>query len=173
MNEAKDAIRPLTFADVARYRTLRLAALAESPESFGSSVEDEKDASDAFMAERAVPAAPGVTFGAFDDGDLIGIASYAASQKVKTRHKGTMVGVYIAPSHRGTGLGRRLVERVVEHAATLGVILNCTVTSHNAAALRLYRDLGFRTYGLEKAALYVNGVFLDEELLSLDLRENR
>lgn len=164
-------LRSLTSADVEAYRALRLAALADSPQSFSASVEDEMRLSDADMASRAVPEAPGMVIGAFAGGDLVGIASYVGSDRVKTRHKGMMVGVYIAPEWRGAGLGRQLVETIVAHARGLGVILHCTVTTNAKAARRLYAALGFQPYGIERDALLVDGVFLDEELLALDLRQ--
>ncbi|WP_353645825.1 GNAT family N-acetyltransferase [Mesorhizobium sp. WSM2239] len=88
----------------------------------------------------------------------------------KTRHKGTMVAVYVAPDWRAARLGRKLVERIITHAQALGVMLQCTVTAENTAARRLYRSLGFQSYGLERDALCVDGRFFDEELLALDLR---
>ncbi|WP_315926493.1 GNAT family N-acetyltransferase [Mesorhizobium sp. SP-1A] len=166
-------IRPLTIADAVAYRRLRLAALIDSPEAFSSSPQDEEHLSDAEIAARAAPAPPGIVFGAFMGGELSGMAVYLPDTRLKTRHKGTMVGVYVAPALRGTGTGRRLVEHVVRHAATQGVILQCVVAVGNEAARRLYRSLGFQPYGLERDAVFVNGRYFDDELLALDLRHGQ
>jgi ribosomal protein S18 acetylase RimI-like enzyme len=163
-------IRPLVETDAGQYRALRLEALRDSPQSFGASISDEEALSDEEMIRRAVPAAPSVTFGAFAGERLVGTATYIQNTREKTRHKSTMVAVYVAPDWRAAKLGRKLVERVVAHAQALGVVLQCTVTVENGAARRLYHSLGFQPYGLERDAICVDGTFLDEELLALDLR---
>ena len=164
-------IRPLTPADAFAFRHLRLTALSDSPQSFSASAVEETALSDDEMAARAAPAAPSVIFGAFDGASLVGMAGFVANHRQKTRHKGVMVGVYVTPEWRAAGIGRRLVETVKAHAASLGVILQCTVTSANEPARRLYLALGFLPYGLERDALFVDGDYIDEELLAIDLRK--
>jgi ribosomal protein S18 acetylase RimI-like enzyme len=163
-------VRPLTETDAGLYRALRLEALRDSPQSFGASIAEEEALSDEEMVRRAAPDAPSVTFGAFAGERLVGTATYIQNTREKTRHKGTMVAVYVAPDWRAAKLGRKLIEEIIAHARALGVMLQCTVTAENAAARRLYHSLGFLPYGLERDALCVDGRFLDEELLVLDLR---
>jgi ribosomal protein S18 acetylase RimI-like enzyme len=163
-------IRPLAKTDADPYRALRLEALRDSPQSFGASIAEEEALSDEEMIRRAVPDAPSVTFGAFAGEELVGTATYIQNSREKTRHKGTMVAVYVSPDWRAASLGRKLIERIIAHAQALGVMLQCTVTAENVAARRLYHSLGFQRYGLERDALCVDGRFLDEELLVLDLR---
>ena len=81
-----------------------------------------------------------------------------------------MFAVYVDAAHRGTGLARALVEAAIARArdARLSVV-HLTVTLGNDAARRLYAELGFRTYGIERRGLCVDGVFHDEELMALDL----
>ena len=165
-----NVIRPLVEADARQYRALRLEALRDSPESFSASIADEEALSDEEMAKRAVPDAPSVTFGAFAGEKLVGTATYIQNNREKTRHKGTMVAVYVSPDWRAARLGRKLIERIIAHAQALGVMLQCTVTAENVAARRLYHSLGFQPYGLERDALCVDGRFHDEELLVQDLR---
>ena len=43
------------------------------------------------------------------------------------------------------------------------------VESKNDAAMYLYSSLGFKTYGLERRALLVDGEYFDEELMVLEL----
>lgn len=165
------AIRPLTAGDAAAFRALRIMGLTESPDAFTASIEEEEALSDAEMAERAVPAPPGVFLGAFAGGDLVGMAGYIANARPKTRHKGIMVAVYVAPDWRADKVGRRLVEAVIAHARSIGaLLLHCTVRADNAPARRLYLSLGFKPYGLERDAIFADGRFFDDELLALDLR---
>lgn len=166
-------IRPLVAADVAAFRTLRLAALADSPEAFTASVEEEVALSDAEMLARAVPQPPSVFFGAFAGTELAGIAGYIANARPKTRHKATMVAVYVAPRWRAAKLGLGLVEAVIDHAAALRTILLCAVRVDNTPARRLYHRLGFVPYGVEKDAMCIGERCYDDELLALDLRTGR
>lgn len=122
-----------------------------------------------FLA-RVAPPAPGLSLGAFTRNVLGGMAAYVPNMRKKTRHKATMVAVYVAPPLRGSGVGRKLVERIVDHAAAQRVILQCSVAADNRPARGLYLALGFQPYGLEKDALLIDGRFFDEELLALDLR---
>lgn len=147
-----------------------MEALHDRPEAFSASPEDEEHLTDADMAERCAPAEPGVTFGAFSGGTLIGIASYIPERRAKTRHKASLVAVYIRPAWRNVGVGRQLVEAVIDHARAQRVILRCNATMRNLPARRLYHALGFVQYGVERDALLIDGESYDEELLMLDLR---
>lgn len=164
-------IRPLTAADAAAFRALRIMGLRESPDAFTASIEEEVAFSDAEMAAQAVPEAPGVFLGAFAGKELTGMAGYIANARPKTRHKGVMVAVYVAPDWRAAKVGRRLVEAIIGHARSVGAtLLHCTVRADNVPARRLYLSLGFVSYGLERYAIFADGRFFDDELLALDLR---
>ena len=173
MNSQTVRIRPLERSDLAAYRALRLQALREQPDAFSADVSEEEAMSDEAMAARLAPPQPSVTFGAFSEDRLVGMAGFVASARPKIRHKAAMVAVYVAPDQRGSGLGRQLVEQVIAHARQHRVILQCIVTAHNLTARNLYRQLGFLPYGLERDAICVDGRYFDEELLALDLRSGQ
>ncbi|MNU04364.1 hypothetical protein D3C72_2487450 [compost metagenome] len=44
--------------------------------------------------------------------------------------------------------------------------INLSVVSTNNAAVKLYKGLGFETFGIEKNALIYNGQGYDEDLMS-------
>ena len=48
-------------------------------------------------------------------------------------------------------------------------MLQLTVEAGNARAQRLYRRMGFTTYGVERRSLKIGEDFHDEELMALDL----
>jgi RimJ/RimL family protein N-acetyltransferase len=163
------AIRLLTSADATAYRTLRLQALRDHPEAFGASHEDEAARSLEMTARRLDGGPLNCVFGAFAGDDLVGTAGFVVPDRsAKSRHKGLLVGVHVAPAHRGRALGRTLVTAVIDHARDHVVLLQAAVGVDNAPALRLYESLGFRRYGREDKALRVNGAYIDEALILLD-----
>jgi RimJ/RimL family protein N-acetyltransferase len=170
-------IRVLDRADAPAYQALRLRGLRESPTAFSSSYEDEVGRSVAEVVARVLPAADGSkrVFGAFVDGALGGIVTFVRPQRPKLEHTSEIVGMYVAPEHRRQRLGRALVDSVVRHARTLAGVeqIKLAVTASNEPARRLYRAVGFVRYGVEPNALRVEGVYYDEELYALRLREHR
>ncbi|MDP3255060.1 MAG: GNAT family N-acetyltransferase [Bosea sp. (in: a-proteobacteria)] len=163
------SIRPLTATDAATYRALRLQALRDHPEAFGASYEDEAARSLETTAKRLDGGPLNCIFGAFAGDYLVGTAGFVVPDRsTKFRHKGLLVGVHVAPAHRGKALGRRLVAAVIDHARSHVVLLQAAVGVANAPALRLYESLGFRHYGREEKALRVDGAFVDEALIVLD-----
>lgn len=113
---------------------------------------------------------PNVTIGGFVDGALVGTTALVVPTKLKQRHKGHVVGVYVAPPWRGTGLARDMLDRLIHEARASGlVLLTLSVTVGNTAARRLYQSAGFEIYGVEPLALRVGTTLLDDELMALRL----
>lgn len=114
---------------------------------------------------------PNVTLGGFVQGALVGTAGLVVSPKLKQRHKGHVVGVYVAPHWRQKGLARALLDHLIHEAHTSGLILlTLSVTAGNTAARLLYLRAGFKVYGVEPLSLRIEADFLDEELMALRLR---
>jgi RimJ/RimL family protein N-acetyltransferase len=163
-------IRRLEPSDVDAYRAVRLDALRLHPEAFGASYEDEAALDRAQFTERL--AAPGFTrFGAFDEhGSLVGLVGLQMPSGAKQRHKAFLFSMYVDAAHRGAGLAQQLVEAVIAAAREAGaIVLQLSVSAGNAPAQRLYRRMGFTTYGVERRSLKVCDHFHDEELMALDL----
>jgi ribosomal protein S18 acetylase RimI-like enzyme len=159
-------IRRLTPADAALYRDIRLEALRCEPEAFGSTFEVENNRPLSFFSDRI---GGSKTFGAFRGSELVGIAGLLIGERPKEAHKGRLVGMYVRPSARRVGVGRRLVETIVEFARSHVELIQLAVVSGNQAAQQLYARLGFVEYGIEKKALKQNGRCFDEVLMAKDL----
>jgi RimJ/RimL family protein N-acetyltransferase len=165
------AIRPLVAADFAAYRAVRLRGLAEHPEAFSSSFEEEATPEgDARIARRLEPStlAPhDGMLGAFDGAALIGTIGMSVDMRAKLRHQGLVVGMYVVPERTGEGIGRALLDALVARARAVsgltGLVL--TVTDGNAAALRLYERAGFALAGREPEAVRVAGVAHDKLIM--------
>jgi len=160
-------IRRLTPADASLFRDIRLEGLRCNPEAFGSTFEAENVRPLAFFSERLGGSA---AFGAFHGTELVGIAGLLIREGQKEVHKGLLVGMYVRPSARKAGVGRRLVETIVEFARHRVELVQLSVVSENEQARRLYERLGFVEYGLEKNALKQDGRYYDEVLMAKDLK---
>ena len=155
-------IRRLEPSDAALFRDIRLEALKRNPEAFGSTLERE-NAQPLSWFEATIVRAD--IFGAFLDGALVGIAGYAAQAGSKQAHKGLLWAMYVGTAARNSGLGKRLVEAVLDHARGRVEMVQLTMVSENEAARRLYSAMGFVEYGYEKRALKQDGRYYDEVLM--------
>ena len=145
------SIRALTEDDAEDFRRLRLRALKEHPEAFGSSYE----------MESTLP--------------LQVVADRLRQRNEKERHKGSIWGMYVQSEEQGKGVGRALLTQAVERARLLTGLeqVGLAVVARNKRARSLYVSLGFETYGVEPNALVVDGEHLDEELMVLRLASDR
>jgi ribosomal protein S18 acetylase RimI-like enzyme len=159
-------VRRLLPADAAAYRVVRLEALKLAPEAFSATLEAESAEPLSWFADRLGRSA---VFGACADGDLLGIAGWFVRDGPKQQHKGVLVGMYVRPDARRAGIGRRLVEAVIENARRRVDLLQLSVVSGNEAACRLYARLGFVEYGIERNALKRGGRYWDEVLMAKPL----
>lgn len=163
----------LTHADAAAWWHLREHALLSEPAAFGRDVEEHRATTiaDAESMLRHMPAGSFV-MGAFEAEALVGIATFMRETGRKEKHKGHIYGVYLDAEHRQGGNGRRLLTTLLIKARedeTLEQILLSVRTGEGPAA-RLYRDLGFESYGIEPHALKLGNQYIDEEQLILWLR---
>jgi ribosomal protein S18 acetylase RimI-like enzyme len=90
---------------------------------------------------------------------------------LKTRHKGRIWGVYVAPEKRGQAVGRKLLQMLLERGGALDGIemVLISVAATQTAAASLYRSLGFEKFGCEPRALLVGGKYIDEQYMVLRL----
>lgn len=162
-------IRPLAAPDLPEFRRVRLDALHLHPHAYGSSYEEEvSDSLDDLFARW--PAPPGAMLGAFIDARLVGIAGLQVPARVKQRHKGFIYTVYVEEAVRGRGLAEALVRAAIDLGRRAGLdFVWLTVAVGNDGARRIYERLGFRRFGIEPRGLKVDGIYVDEEMMALDL----
>src|SRR5882672_7616229 len=91
-------VRRLMPADVRLYREIRLEALQQAPEAFGSTFEQECSQS---LAQFGEVLATADVFGAFRETDLLGMAGYRTQAGAKRAHKGFLWGMYVRSIARG------------------------------------------------------------------------
>jgi putative acetyltransferase len=89
-------------------------------------------------------------FVADDEGEVVGRLSLSRDPHPASRHVAD-VGLMVAESHRGQGIGRLLLEAAVEWSLKSGIgKLELHVFPWNEPALRLYESFGFEREGYRK-----------------------
>ena len=166
-------IRYLTSEDAGEWLRLRLEALQGDPEAFSASFEEYQLLSLEEVRKRlGVDAKDAFVVGAFEAGRMQGCAGFYREKGLKTRHKGCIWGVYVTPEKRGAGVGKRILEMLLQrgraHEGIHQILLSVAATQ--SAALRLYRSAGFTSYGCEPRALKIGERFIDEEFMVLRVR---
>ena len=164
-------IRRLEPADADTLMALRREALASEPLAFAASLDDDRTLSPDLLRVSLADADSSAVIGAFDAGALVGMAGVVRMDKLKMRHRAMIWGMFVAPAARGHGVGAAILRAALDRArAWPGIVqvhLSVTETSHDA--VRLYRSLGFREWGVEPRALHWDGRFVAEHHMVLDL----
>ncbi len=165
------AIKEITAEHIKEYKEFLTSELPSEQENFGVTPEEEanapfptKDTEDSF------------TLGAFIDKELIGVVSFTrdSGNKMKLKHKGRLIRMFIAKNHRGRGIGKLLVEELLKRVRKIDDIeqVTLTVVVSNAAAKSLYQKFGFVSYGVEEHAIKWKGKYFDDDLMVLWIKRS-
>ncbi|HEV2397796.1 MAG TPA: N-acetyltransferase [Candidatus Sulfotelmatobacter sp.] len=165
-------VRFLNPDDADEWLRLRIEALRGDPEAFSASLEEYESLNIEEVQRRLWSSADAFVSGAFDHDALQGVAGFFRDKGLKTRHKGNVWYVYVTPKMRGMGVGRELMNQLLQRAATVAGVeqVLLSVARTQETAIRLYRSLGFEPYGCEPRSLKIEDRFIDEEYMILQLR---
>ncbi|MEK5038501.1 GNAT family N-acetyltransferase [Sporosarcina sp. FSL K6-3457] len=163
-------VRCLTAQDAEAYLAIRLKALQNNPEAFGSSYEEEKGQ----PVEKYIlrfQSNDSITVGAFVDDQLVGVVTLFRESLAKLQHRANIIAMYVAPDQRGLGIGKSLMVEAIQVANNWAGVeqVYLTVVTTNESAKKLYASLGFEVFGIEKRALKVVDTYFDEEHMVLFL----
>jgi ribosomal protein S18 acetylase RimI-like enzyme len=87
-----------------------------------------------------------------------------------SHHVAEVNGLAVDPARHGEGIGGRLVEAAIARVRERGKRrLVLRVLSTNAAARRLYERHGFQLEGRRREAFLLDGAYVDDLLMALDL----
>ena len=140
-------IRNVSDADHRLVRDLRLAALRDSPGSFGESEREASQKTESYWRDLTHSlTSTHVMFVAEIDGEAHG-SVYGLRDTVRS-DGARVAGMWVESSHRRRGLGRALLRAVVQWArAQEFAALRLWVPENSPAACALYSGLGFCLHG--------------------------
>jgi ribosomal protein S18 acetylase RimI-like enzyme len=142
-------IRAVQTGEAAQLREIRLRALLDSPDAFGSTHAREVQFSGEVWGLRAARSGEGkedVTFVADDDGSWIGMVTGHLDSEDASR--AGLYGLWVEPAARGSGVGLALTDAVADWARSRQArSLYLLVVASNAGAIGLYHRAGFSETG--------------------------
>lgn len=142
-------VRPFEASEWPLYKTLRLRALVESPDAFGSTFAAEAQRTDEQWAERltiASTSAQDLPLIALSNGEPAGLAW--AKVEAANPANVNLFQMWVSPEHRGHGIGRMLLDAAIRWTRQRSSTwLSLGVTCADTPALRLYRNAGFVIVG--------------------------
>jgi RimJ/RimL family protein N-acetyltransferase len=101
-----------------------------------------------------------------DEGQLVGRLSLARDPHPASHHVADL-GLMVAASHRGRGIGRLLLDQATAWARDAGVTkLELHVFPWNEPAIRLYERFGFEREGLRREHYRRDGAYVDAILMA-------
>lgn len=143
------SIRTFTPHEWSIYRDLRLRALADSPDAFGRTLDEEKGRPDTEWSSRlasGVESRWDLPLLAEVSSEPIGLAwGRIESSNLDVAN---LYQMWVAPNYRGFGAGQMLLEVVIAWARAANVCyLALGVTCGDSSAMRLYLRAGFKPVG--------------------------
>ena len=160
-------IREANTADAPSFRELRLEALQNSPIAFSADYQKNFSHPAKYWEELLSPHPDESTIflGEYES-NLIAMTGVMRGNSPKTRHSAWIWGVYVTPKWRGLHIAEEIIHTCMDWAISKGVVIaKLGVAAVNQPAIRCYERCGFKVYGTEPRAVYVDGKYYDENLM--------
>ncbi len=153
-----------------KYKNIRLEALQKEPTAFANTYDDEikyEDKKWIEILEKSKNRDTEIALFAKDGDQIIGFIGAFWVTKEKLKHVAHIYGTYVDSAYRGQGVGKMLMEAVINKLKSLSHIkkIKIEVNSQNTPAFNLYQKVGFKVIGKAEKELKVNGVFYDEIIM--------
>lgn len=168
MEETPVEIVTLRVDEWQLYKQIRVEAVSDSPQAFGSNRDAQLAHPDSFWQKRLEDAAKGkeqwMLF-ARAGGDLVGMTG--AYRDEENPREATVISVYVTPAWRGKGISARLMRAILEALKAAGIRkVWIGVNIEQKAALHLYLKTGFQVELTEHNRMG-DGKFHDEYRMSM------
>ncbi|WP_019460595.1 GNAT family N-acetyltransferase [Roseomonas sp. B5] len=168
---AEVTIRPAREADMDAVATIYRHHVLHGTATF----ETEAPTAEDMRQRRIAITERGLPYLVAEDTDcrVLGYA-YAGAYRPRPAYRNTLENsVYISEEARGRGIGRRLLEALIQECAALGYRQMVAVIgdSANEASIRLHKAFGFQPIGTLRSVGRKHGRWLDTVLMQLALGE--
>jgi GNAT superfamily N-acetyltransferase len=152
-------IERLTPEDGERLRSIRLSALRDAPDAFGSTFEETASRpAESWRTQIAELATFVVTIGGED------VALARGTHYEGKPGAAILLSMWVAPGQRGKGVGEALVDAVADWARSMGFTrLLLDVADENGPAIALYARMGFEPTGETSALPFPREHILEHE----------
>lgn len=157
-------IRRLTPRDLSAFRALWAEGLMRVPSAFLLGAEEVRAIPNKDIERRLET---DLHLGAFDDaGRLVGFVIARRGGPKRMRHMADIGPLYVRDGAEGQGVGRRLMETLLQQLAEAGLLqAELVVDVQNTRAQTLYNSLGFVVFGRRPRSVVIDGVPRDDYLL--------
>ena len=106
-------------------------------------------------------------FVAIFDNNVVGWCDVIPKSRPVHAHS-AVLGIGLLPAFRGRGNGFALIDATINDARSRGIVrIELTVHADNARAIALYNKVGFKTEGLLKDAVLIDGQYNDLILMAI------
>lgn len=106
-------------------------------------------------------------FVAIDNGNVVGWCDIH-SQNFPALDHGGVLGMGIIKSHRGKGIGEKLMLTTLNAAKEKGLTrVELTVRETNTNAIALYKKVGFEVEGIQRNAICIDGVYTNHIAMAI------
>lgn len=153
-------VRRLRSDDTELLRSVRLAALEDSPEAFGETLEGARAADWSARAVEGATLADRAVFVAVIRTGPVGMVFVKGASPPEPAFLG---GMWVAPEFRRRGVGQALVQHGLNFLQLAGqTALSLWVTRGHDGVVAFYRALGFRETGATSTLRPGSDVLIDE-----------
>ncbi len=143
------SVRPISPHEWQKYRDIRLQALQDAPDAFGSTwAAEAAQADDHWSARIAAAAASGTDRALFAVNGEAVCGLVWCKLSVMEPSVADIYQMWVAPTARGLGAGRVLLDQALAWAKSCGTQrVRLGVTVADSPAMRLYQSHGFAPVG--------------------------
>jgi GNAT superfamily N-acetyltransferase len=140
------SVRQVMPDDWASYRTVRLAALTDTPEAFSSTLEREQSFTEEVWRTRLATAASFLAWRADRPVGTLSVLDYDPSHGHEYAGASHLVAMWVEPQERGLGVADELITAALAQVREAGApALVLWVFEANERARAFYRRMGFRS----------------------------
>lgn len=152
------------------YRDLRLKAVQEAPEAFGTTYEEELAVTMEDWKRR-------LNFNmifAKSENRIIGMIGAVIDYRSKLNHVALVISFYVIPEFRNKGIGGLLLDNIINKLKKQKNIrkINLKVTTNQAAAVKLYKKNGFHINGVLENEYLINGIYYDQYIMTCSFQND-